>query len=166
MAVYLYFQLFLGLQNYKIVHKNTPELWLLLEAEENLQDEPCRPVDTKGSGNAELMDRTSKSRIDHSLTAAGSTVQKVLSFAYDPDFTCTTKSYNVPLTDEISHDYGRPIISNCSFHSPSNRSVVLIGYNLEGETQGFMVKYHDIKFIPCDNSDIKMKPRVAHKKTE
>lgn len=114
-------------------------MWLLLEAEEDLIDDVCLPVDTKASGNSDSIDRTSKSRLDRSLSATGAAVQKVMAFAYDPEFTCTTKSQTVPLVEEIQTDSGRPIISNCSFHSSANRSVVVIGYNLDGETQGFQV---------------------------
>lgn len=132
-------QLFQGLNNYRVLNKDTSDLWLLLEAEEDLIDDVCLPVDTKASGNSDPIDRTSKSRLDRSLSATGAAVQKVMAFAYDPEFTCTTKSQTVPLVEEISTDSGRPIISNCSFHSSANRSVVVIGYNLDGETQGFQV---------------------------
>ena len=87
------------------------------------------------------MNRASKSRVDNSLTAAGAAVQKVMAFAYDPEFTCTTKSDKSPLFEEIIRDFGKPIISNCSFHSSFNRSVVLIGYNFDGLTQAFTVEY-------------------------
>ncbi|CAG2249031.1 unnamed protein product [Mytilus edulis] len=136
-------ELFQGLNNYRVLNKDTSDLWLLLEAEEDLIDDVCLPVDTKASGNSDPIDRTSKSRLDRSLSATGAAVQKVMAFAYDPEFTCTTKSQTVPLVEEISTDSGRPIISNCSFHSSANRSVVVIGYNLDGETQGFQVDWPD-----------------------
>ncbi|CAC5369975.1 unnamed protein product [Mytilus coruscus] len=136
-------ELFQSIRNYRNHNKNTSDLWLLLEAEEDLIDDVCLPVDTKASGNSDPIDRTSKSRIDRSLSATGAAVQKVMAFAYDPEFTCTTKSQTAPLVEEISTDSGRPIISNCSFHSSANKSVVVIGYNLEGETQGFQVDWPD-----------------------
>ena len=38
------------------------EFWLNVEAFEYLRDDPCLPVDSRGSGMAELLDRTTKSR--------------------------------------------------------------------------------------------------------
>jgi len=72
-------------------------------------------------------------------SVAGAVVQKISAFAWDPDFICSTNQSQNTLTDEITSDGARPIISKCSFHSSANRSVVVIGYNLLGETQGFTV---------------------------
>ncbi|KAL5009525.1 hypothetical protein ScPMuIL_011830 [Solemya velum] len=119
------------------------QLWLSVEAFEFLRDRPCLPVDTKSSGNAEIMDRTTKSRIDMALTASSAAGQKVVSFAWDPGFTCTSASENRTLADEIRGDLQRPILANCSFHSSDNRSVVVLGYKLQGETQGFTVDWPD-----------------------
>ena len=38
------------------------EYWLNVEAFEYLRDDPCLPLDSRGSGTAELLDRTTKSR--------------------------------------------------------------------------------------------------------
>nr|KAG5704981.1 hypothetical protein BaRGS_022823 [Batillaria attramentaria] len=116
---------------------NQLELWLNLDAFEYLRDDPCLPVDPASSGMGELLNRASKNRLDRGLTAASVRVQKVISFAWDPDYTCSTNQYRTSLAQDIRAQFGRPMIASCSFHSPANRSVVVIGYNLEGMQQGF-----------------------------
>lgn len=86
-------------------------LWLNLEAFEYLRDYPCLPVDPVGNGMAELLDRTTKSRLDWGLTVAGSRPTKMISFAWDGDYLCTDGGYEKPLTDEIKDDWDRPIVS-------------------------------------------------------
>lgn len=117
------------------------DFWLNVEAFEFLRDDPCLPVDPMASGMGELLDRASKERLDRAISVAGARVQKIISFAWDADYTCTTQQYPTRLTDEILSDLQRPIIANCSFHSYQNLSVVLLGFNLEGETQAFTVEW-------------------------
>merc|ERR1711879_306498 len=64
--------------------------------------------------------RAAKSRVDRALSVAGGLVQKVISFAWDSNYICTTKQYNNSLQEEILSDLDRPIITNCSFHNPHN----------------------------------------------
>ena len=111
-----------------------------MEAFEFVRDDPCLPVDPAGSGMAELLDRTTKSRIDWALTAAGSRPQKIITFAWDSDYICTTKKYHGTLAGEIRRDNNRPIISECRWHNANNMSVVVLGYNLLAETQAFEVR--------------------------
>jgi hypothetical protein len=73
----------------------------------------------------------------------------VVAFAWDPGFTCSTKQHTSPIKTQINADAGRPIIAHCSFHSSANRSVVVIGYNLLRETQGFTVCKITISFKEC-----------------
>eukprot|EP01105_Mastigella_eilhardi_P021192 TRINITY_DN5108_c0_g1_i1.p1 TRINITY_DN5108_c0_g1~~TRINITY_DN5108_c0_g1_i1.p1 ORF type:complete len:575 (+),score=149.30 TRINITY_DN5108_c0_g1_i1:73-1725(+) len=87
------------------------ELWLNLEAFEYLRDQPCLPVDTTGNGMSELIDRTSKQRIDWGLAVAGARPTKMISFAWDADYLCTDGGYKLSLSDEIKQDWDRPIIS-------------------------------------------------------
>ncbi|XP_012936102.1 uncharacterized protein LOC106011351 [Aplysia californica] len=121
------------------------EFWLNLEAFEYLRDDPCLPVDPMASGMGELLNRAAKARVDRGLSVAGAFVQKVISFAWDADYTCTTHQYSKSLQEEILTDLNRPIIANCSFHSPHNLSVVLLGFNLEAETQSFTVDWTDTR---------------------
>lgn len=106
-----------------------------------LYDDPCLPVDREGSGISRMLNRVTKTRIDRVLTHTGSAVQKIISSAWDPSFTCTTRSHSTPLTNQIAEDATRPIIAKCGFHSVSNKSVVIIGYNLAQETQAFTVGF-------------------------
>ncbi|XP_052809288.1 uncharacterized protein LOC128237744 [Mya arenaria] len=120
-------------------------LWLNIEAYDELHsDDLCLPVDRAGSGVGRMLNKITKPRVDHVLTHAGTAVQKIVSLAWDPSFTCTTKDHPYPLRSQIVSDMGRPIISRCFFHSSFNRSVVVIGYNLEGETQGFTVDWPNV----------------------
>lgn len=121
------------------------EFWLNAEAFEFLRDDPCLPVDPMASGMGELLDRTSKERLDTAISVAGAKVQKIISFAWDADYTCKTRQYQQSLNEEILQDLGRPIVANCSFHSYQNLSLVLLGYNLEGETQAFTVEWMDTR---------------------
>ncbi|XP_064618051.1 uncharacterized protein LOC135482131 [Liolophura sinensis] len=127
-----------------LVKQGVPfEFWLNVEAFEYVRDDPCLPVDPSASGMGELLERTSKSRVDRAITVAGADVQKIISFSWDADYLCVTRKYNKSLASEIIADKERPIISNCSFHSPYNLSVVVLGYNLDGETQSFKIKWTD-----------------------
>jgi len=82
-----------------------------------------------------------KHRLDQALTYVGAMVQKVTAFAWDPLFTC--KEEGRSLAEQIKIDYHRPIISECRFHSPSNQSIVVIGFNIDGPlTEPFQVSRH------------------------
>ncbi|XP_045206607.2 uncharacterized protein LOC123558822 [Mercenaria mercenaria] len=120
------------------------DLWLNIEAFDALHDDPCLQVDTTGSAMDRLVNSVTKSRIDRVLTHAGSSVQKVVAFAWDPSFTCKTKAHHTPLRNLIVADSERPIIAHCSFHSSFNRSVVVMGYNLMRETQGFTIDWPNV----------------------
>ncbi|XP_060067521.1 uncharacterized protein LOC132547737 [Ylistrum balloti] len=118
------------------------DMWLNLEAFESLRDNPCFP--TSGSGTSISTDRVTKGRLDMALSAGAVFVQKVSVSSWDPNFTCMPKNSSSTLAQQVYNDAGRPIITRCSFHSQYNRSVVVIGFNLLGETQGFSVSWPDI----------------------
>jgi len=119
------------------------QLWLVLQAYEMMTDDPCLPLDPPHPGIALPIDRASKRRMDMGLAAAGGHVARVAAAAWDPDFTCLTTRHNRTLSAEIEADENRPILSDCFFHSPSNLSVVVLGYSLEGMTQGYTVTWRD-----------------------
>lgn len=123
------------------------EYWLNVEAFEYLRDDPCLPVDPAGSGMAELLDRTTKARMDKALTVAGAQPQKIISFAWDSDFTCKTKGSSQSLVQDILQDGNRPILADCRWHSPQNMSIVVIGYNLLGLTQSFEVGHVTVSLV-------------------
>ena len=139
-----YFQMFeaLGESRDSLVKTGAGvDLWLSVEAFQYQRTgvDLCLPIDRAGSGMSQILDRVTKSRIDWALMAASWNVQKVASLAWDPCFTCRTAQHASPLAYQIKQDMNRPVIAKCFFHSNFNRSVVVIGYNLEGETQGFTV---------------------------
>ncbi|XP_033741864.1 uncharacterized protein LOC117328443 [Pecten maximus] len=111
------------------------DMWLNVEAFESLRDNPCLP--TSGSGISVSTDRVTKDRLDMALSAGAVFVQKVAVSAWDPYFTCTPKNSSSTLAQQVYNDAGRPIITHCSFHNQYNRSVVIIGFSLEGLTQAF-----------------------------
>ncbi|CAH1798289.1 unnamed protein product [Owenia fusiformis] len=107
----------------------TFDLWLNIDAYEDIADNnSCLPVDSHGSGMERKVQRTDKSRIDWAITAAGSRVQKIVSFAWDPLFTCEPDPKKESLGAQISDQLETCIISECRFHTPHNLSVVVIGY--------------------------------------
>ncbi|KAH9508215.1 hypothetical protein Btru_055040 [Bulinus truncatus] len=128
------------------------DFWLNAEAFEYLRDDPCLPVDQMASGMGELLDRTSKERLDTAISVAGAMVQKIISFAWDSDYICKTEKYDTSLNEEIMQDLQRPIIANCSFRSYQNLSVVILGFNLDGETQAFTVEWTDTRGVKRKNN--------------
>ncbi|KAL8611492.1 hypothetical protein ACOMHN_014547 [Nucella lapillus] len=102
-----------------------PELCLGVEALEYLRDDPCLPLDPLDSGMGQILNRASKNRVDRALGVASARIQKVIAFAWDADFTCTTRDYPVSLATQIRTQDTRPLIAACSFHSPANRSIVI-----------------------------------------
>jgi hypothetical protein len=90
------------------------ELWMNLEAFEatNLSS----PCNSEGSGR----DRTNKTRVDRSLVFGAGAVDKVISFMWDPYFTCHCHGFNATLHEEIIDDEKRPIIVHAHMLSVSD----------------------------------------------
>ncbi|XP_069126924.1 uncharacterized protein [Argopecten irradians] len=122
-------------------NNNSFDMWLNIEPFEFLRENPCLP--TFGPGISISMDRATKARLDMALSAGAVYVQKVAVSDWDPYFTCIPKNTSSTLAQQVYHDAGRPIITHCSFHNQYNRSVVVIGFNLLGLTQGFNVTWPD-----------------------
>jgi hypothetical protein len=118
------------------------ELWLGLDAYDDNDDAPCVSA-LKRYNDKDTVD---KSRMDLALSHAGFTVHKVMAFSWDPYFTCTTIKSNNTLAKAILNDHGRPLVVDCRFHSPYNRSVVILGINLGALQQGFTVSYFYIYY--------------------
>eukprot|EP00823_Brevimastigomonas_motovehiculus_P008144 TRINITY_DN7416_c0_g1_i1.p1 TRINITY_DN7416_c0_g1~~TRINITY_DN7416_c0_g1_i1.p1 ORF type:complete len:572 (-),score=55.06 TRINITY_DN7416_c0_g1_i1:148-1863(-) len=89
------------------------ELWLNVEAFEYLRtkENSCEPVDEMGNGMAEIMDRTSKSRLDWALTTQSSKVSHIMTWTWDWDFTCVPSAWKQALTDDVLEDWDRPIVN-------------------------------------------------------
>ena len=147
--VFLFFQLFTALGNTseELSRRSglTSDLWLAVEAFEYLPSETCSPV-TPIPPYEKVLSRTSKERIDRALAHGGATVKGAMAFSFDPYYTCTTAVDKIALREEIRSDANRPIVVGCFLHSAFNRSVVVIGFNLEGETQGFQVSMFYFNF--------------------
>lgn len=78
-----------------------PKFWLNVEAFEYTRADVCLPVDTAGNGMAEILDRSSKQRIDWAIQSQSANVSGIISFAWDSDYTCTTQQYDKPIFVEI-----------------------------------------------------------------
>ena len=112
------------------------KLWLNIEAFEYTRNEPCTPIDEGGNGMAELLDRTTKSRLDWALTVEGARASHIISFAWDADYLCKPSSaYPLSLAEEIQKDWDRPIVS---YLDPING--VIRGFNLAENTVTYSVK--------------------------
>lgn len=82
------------------------------------------------SGMDRKVQRVHKDRLDRAIAAVSSTaVNRISAFAWDPLFICK-EGGDMSLVEEILANPGQPIISECRLHSQTNRSIVLIGYNL------------------------------------
>lgn len=117
------------------------ELWLGLEAFDDLNNDPCLPL----RGMATVRDTVNKQRLDFALAQGAAGVRKVVAFSWDPDFTCTTHKHNITLSEQIVQDAKRSIIFECRFHSSQNRSVVAIGINVMGS--GFHVSTNQQNYL-------------------
>ena len=95
------------------------QLWMNLEAFESTTLNLC-------DGDT---DRTNKTRVDRSLMFGAGHVDRVVSFMWDPYFTCAPHGYdNVSLSDSILEDIRRPIMGTAVLKPP--RSVYVGGWNL------------------------------------
>eukprot|EP01105_Mastigella_eilhardi_P004392 TRINITY_DN1584_c0_g1_i1.p2 TRINITY_DN1584_c0_g1~~TRINITY_DN1584_c0_g1_i1.p2 ORF type:complete len:372 (+),score=97.84 TRINITY_DN1584_c0_g1_i1:284-1399(+) len=120
------------------------ELWLNFEAFEYLRDTPCLPVDRMGNGMAEILQRTSKSRADWSLTEQGAYVSHVISFAWDADYLCVPAGtdYTMSLADEIYADFDRPIASDASWDAAGS-TLTLHGFNIASSSVQLRLQWTD-----------------------
>lgn len=120
-------------------------LWLNVEAFEYLRDYPCLPVDRDGSGMAELLDRTSKQRIDRAFTVQAAFVSGVISFAWDSDYLCVPEGsgYTAPLSYEIMEDGSRPVASLIYQDTSNSSRLIIVGLNLENASS-YVITYKDV----------------------
>ena len=131
-------------------------LWLNVEAFEYLRDYPCLPVDRDGSGMAELLDRTSKQRIDRAFAVQAAFVSGVISFAWDSDYLCVPagSSYDRSLSDNIFDDGWRPVTS-LIYQDPSNTSrLIAVGLNLE-YAASYFITYRDVSGKVYNLTDVR-----------
>ncbi|XP_013421587.1 uncharacterized protein LOC106181681 [Lingula anatina] len=119
------------------------ELWLVVQAFDDLGGGCPIDVNFSGSDIPSKAVPVDKSRVDWAISSAGASVQKIAVIAWDDLYTYTDKEHSKSLSQQIKEDLKRPILSYCNFHNSRNLSVVVIGYNLEGMTQPFELRYLD-----------------------
>ncbi|SDJ55645.1 DUF4434 domain-containing protein [Nonomuraea jiangxiensis] len=110
------------------------ELWVNVEAFE--------PTPAAGEcGRVEplpLRGRTTKARLDQQIMAAGTRAVKVISYGWDPFFTCQARYDTPSLADDIVNAWRQPIIVGASRKDMNGRPGVLVeGHNLGGATLHF-----------------------------
>ncbi|MGN9838384.1 hypothetical protein ACTMTI_09725 [Nonomuraea sp. H19] len=118
------------------------ELWVNVEGFEPTQVEgECGRVDP-----LPLRGRTTKNRLDRQVMAAGPYARKIISYGWDPFFTCQSRYDTPSLADDIAREWQQPIIVNAIRKDMNGRAGILVeGYNLRGGTlrfdpQGVVVK--------------------------
>ncbi|MEO3871701.1 hypothetical protein ABGB18_23040 [Nonomuraea sp. B12E4] len=117
--------------------RNVPpgvELWVNVEGFE--------PAPAAGEcGRVEplpLRGRTTKARLDQQIMAAGTRAGKVISYGWDPFFTCQSRFDTPSLADDIVNGARQPIIVGASRKDMNGRPGILVeGHNLRGGTLRF-----------------------------
>nr|WP_055506842.1 DUF4434 domain-containing protein [Nonomuraea pusilla] len=111
------------------------ELWVNVEAFEPTQvDGECGRVDPPP-----LRGRTTKHRLDQQIMAAGGYAAKIISYGWEPFFTCQARPDAPSLSDDIASGWRQPIIVNAVRKDMDGRAGVLVeGYNLRGGTLRFL----------------------------
>jgi hypothetical protein len=85
-----------------------------------------------------LRGRTSKSRLDQQVMAAGTAAAKIISYGWEPFFTCQARFDTPSLADDIASGWQQPIIVSASRKELNGRAGILVeGYNLRGGTLRF-----------------------------
>jgi hypothetical protein len=110
------------------------ELWVNVEGfEPTPVDGECGRVDP-----LPFRGRTSKTRLDQQIMATGPHAGKIISYGWDPFFTCQASPYTPSLADDIVNGHQQPIIVNASRKDMNGRPGILVeGYNLRGGTLRF-----------------------------
>ncbi|MER6942942.1 DUF4434 domain-containing protein [Nonomuraea sp. NPDC000554] len=107
------------------------ELWANVESFE--------PTQVAGEcGRADplpLRGRTAKGRIDRQVAAAAPFTSKIISYGWDPFFTCQDGFARPSLSDTLASGWNEPIIVDASRKSVDGRDGIAVeGYNLKGGT--------------------------------
>lgn len=105
------------------------ELWANLEG--------MAPATTQNPCDNSLRGQTTKARMDKQLQQLGNTPGKVISFMWDPYYTCA--GTYAPMLDRLKTTSTTPIITDSIFYG--NGDVLVTGHNLSGGT--VQVKWTD-----------------------
>ncbi|WP_157547895.1 DUF4434 domain-containing protein [Nonomuraea candida] len=82
--------------------------------------------------------RTTKSRLDRQIMAAGAEVAKIISYKWEPFYTCQAGHDTPSLADDIAAGWQQPIIVNAYRKELNGRPGLLVeGYHLHGVTLRF-----------------------------
>ncbi|MGP3954397.1 hypothetical protein ACTWPT_00260 [Nonomuraea sp. 3N208] len=110
------------------------ELWVNVEGFEPTQvDGECGRVEP-----LPLRGRPSKARLDRQVMATGTGAQKIISYGWEPFFTCQARYDTPSLADDIVREWQQPIIVNVTPKEMNGRPGVLVeGFNLRGGTLRF-----------------------------
>ncbi|HPY16803.1 MAG TPA: hypothetical protein PLM08_03945 [Polyangiaceae bacterium] len=111
-------------------------LWANFEAFEPTTTEPCSYVTELG--------RTSLKRLDRAITMGAGPVQHVISYMYDPLFTCTTTTQPKALIDEILEQAWRPLVDTAfKFSSGGKEGIIVRGYHVADRNPRFSLTWYD-----------------------
>lgn len=110
------------------------ELWVNVEGFE--------PTPAEGEcGRADPLPprgRTTKARLDQQVMASGPHPVKIISYGWDPFFTCQARHDTPSLADDIAAGWQQPIIVHASQQTRDGRPGVLVeGYHLQGGSLRF-----------------------------
>ncbi|MGW0804849.1 hypothetical protein [Nonomuraea sp. NPDC002799] len=110
------------------------EMWVNVEGFEPTQaDGECGRVEPMP-----LRGRTTKERLDRQVMATGPYAGKIISYGWDPFFTCQAGHDTPSLADDIAAGWQQPIIVNAVRKELNGRAGILVeGYNLRGGTLRF-----------------------------
>ncbi|MEV5326021.1 DUF4434 domain-containing protein [Nonomuraea sp. NPDC052634] len=110
------------------------ELWVNIEGfEPTPVPGECGRVDP-----LPLRGRTTKARLDQQIMAAGPHPSKIISYGWDPFFTCQARHDTPSLADDIAAGWRQPIIVAAYRKELNGRAGVQVeGYNLRGGTLDF-----------------------------
>jgi hypothetical protein len=125
------------------------QLWMNLEAFESTALNSC-------DGDT---DRTNKTRVDRSLMFGAGHVDRVVSFMWDPYFTCAPHGYdNVSLGDSIVRDMRRPIMGTATLKPP--RNVDIGGWSLCGADASVLVTWEAERLRSAGEASARMNATV------
>lgn len=87
------------------------------------------------------LSRTTKVRMDRALTFVAGRVDRVISFMYDPLFTCAGR-FGAPLGQAIAADHDRPLIADVFYWDTPAKGVAINGHGIASVTEFQLTWYN------------------------
>jgi hypothetical protein len=110
-------------------------LWANFEAFEPTASEACSYASNG---------RTTKPRLDRAIMMGAGAVRHIVSYMYDPLFTCTTPNHPKALIDEILDDSSRPIVDTAfRFTSNGKDGFIVRGFHIAELNPKLSLTYYD-----------------------